>query len=256
MLVIRAEQMDTFKKATLLSFEDAMIQHMARFSPPLFKAAGKEQVRKAVWHGIEQAKKYGFTNRGPVRFYLELMVLFGSSFDTDPQYPWANEILAGQDTGSQMQRAERLYEKTIDYRQKVVGIKDAYALDAFRNIANFTRQSPIPSSDQFVVALLREIARIYPQKAAYVGEKGLEALIRKGMNGAQRQQFRTIRGANLVVMLMFTLGHGCGVDPLYPWILTTLKDESITDPEIKVQNLWQRFLNWLEYRMDPARGAA
>lgn len=70
---------------------------------------GDEQMLKAVRFGITQARNHGFTFRGPVQLYLELMLLFGSYFDTDPQYPWAAAILARQDSGSQMQRAEQLY---------------------------------------------------------------------------------------------------------------------------------------------------
>ncbi|MBK7353861.1 MAG: hypothetical protein IPJ05_10285 [Nitrosomonas sp.] len=111
MLVIRAEQMDVFKKTALLSFEDEMVEHLAKFSPPLYKVVGEEQMRKVIRLGMSQAAQYGFTYRGPVRLYLELMLLFGSYFDTDPQYPWAAEILTNQESGTQMQRAESLYER-------------------------------------------------------------------------------------------------------------------------------------------------
>ena len=97
MLVIRPEQMEVFKEAALRSFESEMVAHLAEFSPPLFKAIGEEQMRKAIQFGIDRAGSYGFDFRGPVRLYLELMLLFGSHFDTDPQYPWAAAILTNQD---------------------------------------------------------------------------------------------------------------------------------------------------------------
>jgi len=247
MLVIRAEQMDTFKKAALLSFEDEMVAHLAKFSPPLYKTVGEEQMRKAVQLGINQAAKYGFTYRGPVRLYLELTLLFGSYFDTDPQYPWATEILINQDAGTQMQRAERIYEITMDYREKVAGPEDDYTLKALKNIAIFAQQPFTISFDNYIPVMLREIAQIYPQKAIYVA--GLEALIRKGMGGAQRQQFATVRGMALVTLLMLTLGHGCGGDPLYPWIARTLNDDVITDPKVKSERLEKKALTWLEHVM-------
>ena len=100
-----------------------MVAHLAEFSPPLFKAVGEEQMRKAIRFGIGRADSYGFTFRGPVRLYLELMLLFGSHFDTDPQYPWAAAILTDQDSDPQMQCAERLYEVTMDYREEVAGLR-------------------------------------------------------------------------------------------------------------------------------------
>ena len=125
------------KKATLLSFEDEMINHFAEFSPPLYKAVGEEQVRKVIQLGMTQAAQYGFIYRGPVRLYLELMLLFGSYFDTDPQHSWAAEILFNQESGTQMQRAEFLYEKVSYYQEKVVGSDDRYLLEALKKIVLF-----------------------------------------------------------------------------------------------------------------------
>jgi hypothetical protein len=247
MLVIRPEQMEVLKEAALRSFEDEMLEHLAEFSPPLFKAVGEEQMRKAVSFGIGQAKSYGFTFRGPVRLYLELMLLFGTHFDTDPQYPWAAEILTDQDTGSQMDRAERLYEKTMDYREKVAGPQDAYSLEALKQIAIFARQHISLPSHDFIPGMLQYINIIYPQKADYVGDEGLESLIHKGIECAQLMQFSTVRGMTLVIVLMLAFGHGCAADPLYPWIERTLKDEAIIDAEARAKRLEKKALTWLDH---------
>jgi hypothetical protein len=247
MLVIRSEQMDVFRVAALRTFEDKMVEHLAGFSPPLFRAAGEEQLRKAIGLGMERAEGYGFTFRGPVRLYLESMLLFGSHFDTDPQYPWAAEILTDLDSGPQMQRAERLYERIMDYRAKVAGPEDAYTLSALRNIRAFASQPLAQYLEDFVPNMLREIAHIYPEKAAYVGNDGLLPLIRKGVAGARVQRFSTTRGMALVVVLMLAFGHGCGTDPLYPWIARTLRDEAITDPAARAKRLEKKALTWLEH---------
>ena len=44
-------------------------------------------MRREIRFGLERAGSYGFTIRGPVRFYIELMVRLGCDFDTDPPYP-------------------------------------------------------------------------------------------------------------------------------------------------------------------------
>lgn len=247
MLVIRTEQMEVFKEVMRRAFENEMVTHLAEFSPPLFQAVKEEQMRKAIRFSIDQADRYGFTFRGPVRLYLELMLLFGSHFDTDPQYPWAAEILTNQDSGPQMQRAEQLYERTLDYRDKVAGPEDAYTLKALSNISVLARQPLTISSEDFVPAMRQEITRVYPQKAAYIGDESLEALIREGLDEARRQNFATVRGATLVVVLMLAFGHGCGADPLYPWIARTLQDEAISDPEARTRRLEKKALTWLEH---------
>lgn len=223
-----------------------MVAHLAGFSPPLFKTLGEAQMRVAVRFGVDRAAAHDFTLRGPVRLYLEMMLLFGSHFETDPQYPWAAELLKNRDV-EQMQRAESLYEKTVDYREKVVGPDDAYALKALRNISMLAQQPLLIPSEEFVAYMRQEIARAYPQKAAYVGPEGIDALIRKGMDGARRQRFSTTRGAALIVVLMLAFGHGCGADPLYPWINKTFKDESLIDPEARAKRLEKKALTWLEH---------
>jgi hypothetical protein len=116
-VIIRKEQVEALTQIPLQAFEDEMVGHLAAFSPPLFRAVKEPQLREAIRFGTARAAAYGITFRGPVRLYLELMLLFGSHFDTDPQYPWAAEILQDQPSTPQMQRAERLYERTLDYRE-------------------------------------------------------------------------------------------------------------------------------------------
>jgi hypothetical protein len=247
MLVIRKEQMDVFREAVRRGFEDQMLAHLGEFSPPLVKVTGEEQMRKTIRLGMGRADAYGFTYQGPVRLYLELMLLFGSYFDTDPQYPWAAEILNNLEMGSQMQRADLLYEKTMDYRRQVAGPADAYTLRALRNIQIFARQPLSLPSDNFVSAMQREIGSVYPEKAAFVGAAGLEALIHQGMDLARTCQFLTVRAAALLVVLMLAFGHGCADDPLYPWIGRTLEDAAIDGPAARAKRLEHKALTWLEH---------
>lgn len=246
MLVIRQEQMEVFRAAAARGFEGEMAAHLADFSPWLFAAVGDGPLRKAIRLGTDKARGYGFTDRGPVRLYLELMLLFGSHFDTDPQYPWANAILKDVDGGSQMDRAERLYRRAMDYREKVAGPDDANTLNAFRNILVLARQPLSLAGSDFATAMRRELALTYPEKVAYVGDEGISALIRRAMEGARMQRFSTPRGMALVVVLMFAMGHGCGSDPLYPWIAQTLRDDTIKEPDARAARLEARGIAWLE----------
>src|SRR6266849_10193118 len=106
---IRPHQADTFSNTALQKFEDEMLEHLQKFSPQHCKVAGEPAVREVIRKGIETAGKYGFTNRGPLRFYIELMFMFGSYFDSDPQYPWAGTVLKDPEVIDQTIRADRLY---------------------------------------------------------------------------------------------------------------------------------------------------
>ena len=43
MLMMRKTQMTTFEQASIADFEKQMLEHLAEFSPPLFKTVGEEQ---------------------------------------------------------------------------------------------------------------------------------------------------------------------------------------------------------------------
>lgn len=246
MLIIRQEQMDVLRMAARRSFEDSMVEHLGGAFPHLLGAIGAGQMRLAVELGMRRAAGYGFDLRGPVCLYLELMLLFGSAFDTDPQYPWAAEILTDRDGQPQMQRATRLYQRALDYRRQVAGPADAYALRALGNIRGLFSQTIGFAVDELVPFMLSEINLLYPEKAAYVGDECLTALIRKAGQGASNIRFTSPRGVALVVVLMLVLGHGCGADPIYPWIARTLKNGAITDPDAKAKRLEETTLAWLE----------
>jgi hypothetical protein len=96
-------------------FEDEMVRHIGSFSPKTWEQLGEQGVRGTIAKGIERARDYGFTKRGPMRFYLEMMFMFGPDFDTDPEHPWAREILV-EKGWDQMRRADRLHEVAMEQR--------------------------------------------------------------------------------------------------------------------------------------------
>jgi hypothetical protein len=248
MLLIRKEQMDAFRHAALIAFENDMLKHLEKFSPPLFKAVKEDQMRKVIRLGMTRAKRlYDITFRGPVRLYLELMLLFGSYFDTDPQYPWARRILADQQIADQMQRADRLFWKTKEYRDNAGGPDDVYTLDALRNIRRLAPQ-PVPfDTAEMRSGMLAQISQVYPQKSAYIGREALDAFIDEGIVDGQHHGFSAVRELALVIVLKFAFGHGCLDDPLYPWIANTLKKETLTDRAECARRLESKALTWLDH---------
>lgn len=246
-MIIRNVQMQQFSKTALRTFEDEMVAHLAEFSPPLFQVIKDEQMREAVRFGIRRANEYEFSFRGPIRLYLELMLLFGSYFDTDPQYVWASEILKDRNANSQMQRAEQLYEKTLEYQEKVSGQDAENNRRALNELLIMARQPTKISPTNFATDMYGELKRIFPQKAEYTGQDNLMQIIQKGEAQAESYRFPTVRGKVLIVSLMFGFGHGFSDDPLYPWISRTIKDERIIDPAARAERLEKKAITWLEH---------
>lgn len=247
MLVIRKEQIDILADGRKKAFEDEMVAHLAEFSPPLFKVIKEDQMRKVVKHGLEMSEKYGFTLRGPIRLYLEMMLLFGSHFDTDPQYPWAAEILFDRHSVSEMQRAEWLFEKISEYQEKVSGPGGVNTKKALEKLAERGKQPLEMPTKDFAYALRHDLTHTFPEKAEYIGQKQLNALIRKGRSVARQFGLHGTEGDTLMTVLCYAFGHGCADDLLYPWIGNTLRDEKIVSPEARTERLKKKAMTWLDH---------
>ena len=245
MLVIRNEQVKSFERAALHQFEDEMMAHSKEFSPRLCKVLGDEQLRVAVRSAVERAMAYGFTNRGPIRLFIELIFLRGSAFDTDPQYPGLGNALRATD--DQMRRAERMHEESLEYLELVGGPGAINVHRALKRLSVFAKLPFRSASTDPVADLLREMDDMFPEKVAYVGRDKLTALIEIGRVEAKRYGFGTVRSEALIVVLMFAFGHGCTNDPLYPWISGTLQDDRIVDPVARAERLERKAVTWLDH---------
>lgn len=242
---IRAEQMKVFEQDVRRRFEEEMVVHSKAFSPRLCEVIGDEQLRVALRLAIDRACGYGFTYRGPLRLFIEMMFLRGSAFDTDPQYPAVVEVLRAP--GDQMVRAQQIHEGQIDYLDKVSGPGAGNVRRALQDLLVLARMPLTLSAGDLVPDLIREMFRIFPQKVAYIGEAGLRGLIDEGIAASRRYGLSTVRQKTVMVALMFAFGHGCTDDPLYPWIARTLQDSRIVDPAARVDRLEREAIARLEH---------
>lgn len=255
MLKIRSAQMDVLAVSAERSFEDEMVAHSKEFSPKLCNTIGEDQLRIALRQTLLRARAHGFFNRGPQRLFVEMMFLFGSGFESDPQYPWVSQIL--QTAGNQMSTADRLFKEIVKYQENVSGPDGVHTWNALSGLAGLARQPLLFLSHDFQASMRQEMIRVFPQKAAYIGNEGLLALIEEASGKARAYQLPRVEGDALLAVLMFAFGHGCTEDPLYPWIARTLQDERIVDPVMRAQRLKSKSLTWLDHVLaqphNPAR---
>jgi hypothetical protein len=251
MLIIRKEQMAVFEAGALRNFEDEMVLHSKSFTPELCKVLGDEQLRVALRQAMARATRYGFTNRGPMRLYIELMFLCGSEFDSDPLYPDIGRVL--RDPSEQMQRADKIYQVMLDFRANVPGPGNYHVHMALERLAELARKPLSLTENDFVTGMLAMLRWAYPQLVAYTGEEPVIELIHLSRARALEHDFSAIRAQAMVGILMFAFGKGCLNDPLYPWIANTLKDERIMDAAARAARLERRALIWLDHVIEDNR---
>ena len=247
MLTIRADQMKVFEADALRNFENEMVAHCKAntIRARLCKVIGDDQLRVAIRQGMQRAATHGFTYRGSIRLYIELMFLFGSDFASDPQYPAIGKILNAP--GDQMDRAEQIHRGVLDYQEQVYGPGAVNVRKALEALLLMAKKPVTVSEAGFVDGVLQEMKQVFPQKANYVGDDALTELIRGARTEARKHHFPTIRDEVLMVTLKFGFGHGCTNDPLYPWISRTLADERITHPAARTARLEKKAVTWLEH---------
>lgn len=245
MLKIREKQMQVFEEEAGKKFEEEMVLHSKAFTPRLCEVIGDEQLRIALRQTIKRATEYNFTKRGPIRLFIELMFLLGNGFDTDPQYPIIAKVLNASD--NEMLRAEKIYLELTHYLQDIAGEDAVNVFSALEFLAEFARQPMHFSQQGFANEILREMTQAFPEKVAYVGTEGMNALILEAQREARKYQFADVRGEALLVILKFAFGHDCTSDPQYPWISNTLNDHRIVNPAARAKRLEKKALTWLEH---------
>ena len=108
MLVIRSEQIKVFSNTMLRSFEERMLTHILKCFPKKYNALGQEAVVKLIHQGIKRAETYNIHTERNVAEFIDLMIVFGSDFDTDDAYPAAKKILKNADFSGQ-EKIDALY---------------------------------------------------------------------------------------------------------------------------------------------------
>ena len=175
MLKIRPEQLKAFEPDAWHAFENEMMAHSKDYSPVLTTILTEQQLRSALRQAIDSAQRYGFTNRGPIRLYIELMFLCGSYFDTDPLY--SNVAAALRSSGDQMDRAERIHQSVNWYLENISGPNNINVRNALEQVMEFVENPPDFRENAFEQLMLDEMHRTFPKRASFVGDRSLKALV-------------------------------------------------------------------------------
>lgn len=247
MIRITKTQLEALQSKATFAFEDEMMGHCRIFSPRLSSILGEQQLRGVIRAAIQRAAIHGLTLRGTVRLFIELGFLLGSSFDIDVQYPWVRKHLGEAHPRTQMQRAKALHAATIMALEKIHGPNNSYTYEALRKLQPLATAPPRLRANDFYGVVLAEMARIHPQKYAYVGEQSLRDLIALAEAKAVQNGLSELHDVLLLVVLMFSFGQGCTEDLLYPWIARTLANDRVSSPSARANQLQRKALTWLRH---------
>jgi len=243
MFVIQHKQLTAFKGAAFKKFENEMVRHIKSFFPSHFTMIGEDEVRATIEYGYQKAKEYGFSTQRNVCLYLNTMILLGSNFNIDPQYPWAKEILFGNEPEPEM-RIDKLADKTLELVHSITGEQHIHLNRALLHLHH--------NGNDFFDAIMNKshygywyyLEKLYPKKYEVIGAGNINAMVKMGKVKAFQYNFQTEPGMLLYVVLMFVLGSGFDRDPQYPWAERILADASVQEQE-KLPLLFERVMEHL-----------
>lgn len=246
MLVIKSDQVDVFRDASLKRFEDEMVEHVKAFFPNHYNAMQEGNVRKTIQYGYLRASTYGFTTIRNVCLYLNNMLLLGSNFDVDPQYPWARKILIDENITEPILKIDELSDKTLSQLKQVAGPNNIYI---YRAILNFTCNADdifkrLNESD--LSKSLYHLNLLYKQKFEVIGEGNLKQMIEYGIANAAKYGIRSEPNVLIYVVFMFMMGSGFDKDPQFPWVKTILHENTLSDEHKKIEVLYATAINNLK----------
>jgi hypothetical protein len=245
-VIIRPAQFDRLAKASTERFENDLVIHLNSFARRHCDVIGEENVRQVIRLGFEKCEGYGFTLQGSIRFFIELMFMFGSHFDTDVQHPWATEGLKDQSVSAELMRADAIHDRMTDYLAQISGPENKFTRKALLDTRRMAAEPPPTNGNDLLGDLLTRMEKAYPEKCGWLGHDRLFSVIEGGLSLSHTEGVTTPENLRLFAVLAFALGHRFTDDPLYPWVASTLNHSSSEHPNIRAEKLQRKALLYLD----------
>ena len=240
MFVIRNTQMEVFRASALQKFEGEMMEHVASFFPHHYRSMGEEATLSTIRLGYDRAKSYGFRTRRSVCLYLTNMLMLGSHFDCDPQYPWASEILNDKMEQDPKERIDLLTDKSLEIFMQISGERQIYLTRALLVLLDNAGSIFKRLSRGGLKSALINLNRIFPRRYQAIGEPALRQLIIHGTDRAGKYGIRVESDVSIYIVFMFLMGSGFDRDPQFPWVGEVLNDAGVADQGEKIGLLYHR----------------
>lgn len=166
-----SNQIDILKDCSVERFDNEVIQHINVTFPFLLNIFNEGLLRKYVKQGISQAKSAGITQRGPVRLYIDTMLILGSQFEHNPL--WSDFIYNRGNKESQIEKSMNVYSALQRYNSSVNGKEGLFykaSIDRFQHMT----LDYIEKRNDNIHDILNSI---HPQKYTFASKKGINDFI-------------------------------------------------------------------------------
>ena len=246
---ITNEQLKKLDEQAFELYVGELIEHCELCYPKRVDYITVKELRVILANEVKKIKQQGINQRASVRFQIDLMIIFGVGFKTDPQYEWINQWLVQNAHYSQLEQADFLFEDCVDYLQAVYGenSRNKYLVDSKLECFDLTHYNLTKENfDRDILAIIQDI---YPKKAELAGDKALQNLITQAKQTASTQFSCTyIDQYAYFINVSYLYGHQFYDDPFLP-NLTSIENSNDTEFDYASHNIntKQHYTNAIEH---------
>lgn len=237
MLIIRNRQIKDLELVRPETFRPRMLQHIANEFPETAEMCGEEGILRIIDSGLSRIGQYGLKSNFEACLFIDMTIMLGTGFDTDPLLPWARKILseAYPDKTAQI---ERLMWSATDFQKKAIPEEGGYPLVTFTKMMDSDYddlEDRIKTiTDEEFLTFLNEL---WPQKFAQIPAEAFKSLFEQSISLAAGYRLTSKEAVRYYQLLMFLLGHRFDMDFQYAWMMNILTDPAYDDEYYKLCSL-------------------
>jgi hypothetical protein len=239
-----------FEQLWFARFTDKVSEHLRLYFELPCRIAGDACVRETIRLGVTRARRWGLTLEASAQSYIDHMILLGSDFDSDPQLPWAREILERR--LPELVRLDTLHGQTADHMARTAGPDSRNVFFAVARALShgLCPDLSVPPSESIEV-VAPFLQRMYPEKFRLVRHR-LPELVAHAEATALRHGFQRPRALGRILGMIFLMGGGACDDPMTPWVGAIVRDRQHSSDE-REQMLFSALCQYAERWLEEAR---
>lgn len=194
-----------------------LIEHCKQTFPKLTQRLPEPELRTALIEALKKTTQNGITDNQPTLYYIDLMILLGADFQTDPQYAWINDWFIETANYSQLAQTGYLHGDCLDYLGEMYGDNDIHKYATANQLKEFDLSHYTLSAENFDEEILFILKDIFPKKAELVGDKALTNLITQAkQTAANDYQYTRVDQTAYFIITCYLYGHQFNADPFIP----------------------------------------
>ncbi|HDS9666665.1 TPA: hypothetical protein QH882_003833 [Klebsiella variicola] len=228
-------QVNMLKKVSAENYISEIIEHCEIMFPLLIPLQKKDDFRSCIQQSIVFAKKAGYTQRGPVRLYIDMMIILGSDFGREPLFQ-SLKIKYQKDL-PQIERSLSLYTLLNDYIAKVYGEDGCFFKKSFEIFKGFSAEDftvKISSSNAGLHELLRGV---YPQRYDFAGYNAVNDLIAVLDEACETYKVKRLYHRLYLALIMLLFGCSFEQDIFRGHLITEPLMKYFNNDDISGQNI-------------------